>query len=152
GTDRVHGASPGRTLLRFAREVERELGITVSVGLSGNKFLAKIASDLDKPRGFAILDPSEAAAFLSPRPISFIWGVGKASAARLAREGLRTIGDLQRIGEADLARRYGPEGLRLGRLAFGRDVRAVDPVGERKSVSAETTFSHDLRSAAELLP
>src|SRR5215213_9673813 len=77
GTERLHGASPARTLMTFARRVEEEIGITVSIGLSGNKFLAKIASDLDKPRGFAVLSPEEAPSFLAPRPISFIWGVGK---------------------------------------------------------------------------
>ncbi|MDQ0393070.1 DNA polymerase IV [Labrys monachus] len=152
GTERLHGASPARTLLHFARRVESEVGITISIGLSANKFLAKTASDLEKPRGFAVLSPEEAPAFLAPRPISFIWGVGKAGAARYARDGLRTIADLQRAGEADLMRRYGAEGLRLARLAFGRDSRGVDPEGDRKSVSAETTFEHDLASGESLLP
>jgi DNA polymerase IV len=152
GTERLHGASPARTLMTFARRVEEEIGITVSIGLSGNKFLAKIASDLDKPRGFAVLSPEEAPSFLAPRPISFIWGVGKASSARYERDGLRTIGDLQRMGDVALTRRYGPEGLRLARLAMGVDGRRVNPDGDRKSVSAETTFNHDLDSAEDLLP
>jgi DNA polymerase IV len=152
GTERLHGASPARTLMTFARRVEEEIGITVSIGLSGNKFLAKIASDLDKPRGFAVLSPDEAPSFLAPRPISFIWGVGKASSARYERDGLRTIGDLQRTGDLALARRYGPEGLRLARLAMGVDTRRVNPDGDRKSVSAETTFNHDLKDAEDLLP
>jgi DNA polymerase IV len=152
GTERLHGASPARTLMTFARQVEQEIGITVSIGLSGNKFLAKIASDLDKPRGFAVLSPEDAPSFLAPRPISFIWGVGKASSARYERDGLRTIGDLQRTGDLALARRYGPEGLRLARLAMGVDARRVNPDGDRKSVSAETTFNHDLDKAEDLLP
>jgi DNA polymerase-4 len=152
GTERLHGASPARTLLRFATRVEREVGITVSIGLSANKFLAKTASDLEKPRGFAVLSPEEAPSFLAPRPISFIWGVGKAGAARYERDGLRTIADLQRAGEIALIRRYGAEGQRLARLAFGRDARRVDPAGDRKSVSAETTFEHDLATRESLLP
>lgn len=152
GTERLHHASPARTLLLFANRVEKEVGITVSIGLSANKFLAKTASDLEKPRGFAVLSPEEAPAFLAPQPISFIWGVGKAGAARYERDGLRTIADLQKAGEIPLIRRYGVEGQRLARLAFGRDTRKVDPEGDRKSVSAETTFEHDLASGENLLP
>ena len=134
GTERLHGMAPAKALARFACSVERELGITVSIGLSQNKFLAKIASDLDKPRGFSVFAPAEAPAFLAPRPVTFIWGVGKAMAAVLAREGFRTIADLQRADEAKLTRRFGAEGLRLGRLARGIDLRAVDPERETKSV------------------
>jgi len=152
GTERLHGACAARTLMEFAQRVEREVGITVSIGLSGNKFLAKTASDLEKPRGFAVLSPDEAKAFLAPRPISFIWGVGKAGAARYEKDGLRTIADLQRLSEIELIRRYGAEGQRLGRLAFGRDTRKVEPDSERKSVSAETTFETDLASGEALLP
>jgi DNA polymerase-4 len=144
GTERLHGMAPAKALARFARSVERELGITVSIGLSQNKFLAKIASDLDKPRGFSVLAPAEALAFLAPRPVAFIWGVGKAMAAVLAREGYRTIADLQRSGEVELMRRFGAEGQRLGRLARGIDLRAVNPERETKSVSAETTLNEDL--------
>jgi len=144
GTEALHGLSPARTLARFAREVEEKVGITVSVGLAPNKFLAKTASDLDKPRGFAVLSEEEAPAFLAPRPVTFIWGVGAAFGGRLARDGFATIGDLQRADPADLARRYGAEGLRLARLAFGRDARRVEPSREAKSVSAETTFDTDI--------
>jgi DNA polymerase-4 len=144
GTQRLHGASAAKTLAKLAIEVERDIGITVSIGLSGNKFLAKIASDLDKPRGFAVLGLAEAAAFLAPRPVSFIYGVGKAMEARLQNDGYRLISDLQRADEIDLMRRYGVEGRRLARLAHGRDVRVVDPSRETKSVSAETTFNKDI--------
>jgi DNA polymerase-4 len=133
-----------KVLARFATSVERSLGITVSIGLSCNKFLAKIASDLDKPRGFAVLGQAEAAAFLAPKPVGFIYGVGAVSAERLARDGYRTIADLQRADERDLARRYGEEGLRLARLSRGIDTRAVNPERETKSVSAETTFERDI--------
>ncbi|MDB5602730.1 MAG: DNA-directed polymerase [Xanthobacteraceae bacterium] len=144
GTQRLHGASAAKTLAKLAIEVERDIGITVSIGLSGNKFLAKIASDLDKPRGFAVLGLAEAAAFLAPRPVSFIYGVGKAMEARLQNDGYRLISDLQRADEIDLMRRYGVEGRRLARLAHGTDVRVVDPSRETKSVSAETTFNKDI--------
>src|SRR5262252_3133990 len=140
GTARLHGMSPARALAGFAGEVERSLGITVSIGLASNKFLAKIASDLDKPRGFAVLGRREAAAFLAPKPVSLIFGVGKMAQQRLARDGLRTIGDLHRAGEIELTRRYGGEGARLFRLARGIDDRPVRAERESKSISAETTF------------
>jgi DNA polymerase-4 len=144
GTDRLHGRSPARSLARFARTVEEEIGITVSIGLSENKFLAKLASDLDKPRGFSVLSQREAAAFLAPKPVTFIWGVGKQMGAALAHEGFRTIADLQRAHETDLMRRFGTEGLRLARLARGVDARQVSAERETKSVSAETTFESDI--------
>jgi DNA polymerase IV len=144
GTERLHGLQPARVLARFATAVETRLAITVSIGLSANKFLAKVASDLDKPRGFAVLGPSEAAAFLAPKPVSFIFGVGKVSAARYARDGFQRIADLQRAGEITLMRRYGDEGRRLARLAYGIDARKVSANRETKSVSAETTFDRDI--------
>ena len=144
GTARLHGMSPAKALAGFAGEVETSLGITVSIGLSCNKFLAKIASDLDKPRGFAVLGGTEAAAFLAPKPVTLIFGVGKMAQQRLARDGLRTIGDLQRADESELRRRYGVEGARLARLARGLDDRPVRAEREAKSISAETTFDHDI--------
>ena len=149
GTARLHGMSAAKVLARFAAQVERDLGITVSIGLAANKFLAKIASDLDKPRGYAVLGQEEAAAFLAPKPVGFIYGVGAVGAARLAKAGYRLIADLQRASETDLMRRYGEEGLRLARLARGIDTRKVDPEQETKSISAETTFERDI---AELRP
>jgi DNA polymerase-4 len=144
GTARLHGRSPARSLAVFARAVEEGIGITVSIGLSENKFLAKLASDLDKPRGFSVLSQREAAAFLAPKPVTFIWGVGKQMGAALAHEGFRTIADLQRAQESDLMRRFGTEGLRLARLARGIDARQVSAERETKSVSAETTFESDI--------
>jgi DNA polymerase IV len=144
GTERLHGMPPAKALTIFAERVERELKITVSIGLAANKFLAKIASDLDKPRGFAVLGAAEAAAFLAPKPVSLIFGVGKVAQARLAKDGLRTIGDLQRADETELMRRYGGEGARLYRLAHGRDDRRVNTEREAKSISAETTFDRDI--------
>ncbi len=144
GTQRLHGMSAARVLARFAARVERDHGITVSIGLSANKFLAKIASDMDKPRGFAVLGQAEAAAFLAPKPVGFIYGVGAVSAAKLAGDGFRTIADLQQADQHDLMRRYGVEGTRLWQLARGLDTRRVDPERETKSVSAETTFNQDI--------
>jgi DNA polymerase IV len=144
GTERLHGLSPAKVLARFAIEVEAKLSITVSIGLSCNKFLAKIASDLDKPRGFAILGASEAQKFLATKPVSFIFGVGKVCAARLARDGFHRIADLQHVSEVEMMRRYGEEGRRLARLARGIDHRAVSADRETKSVSSETTFEHDI--------
>src|SRR6185437_3231446 len=103
--------------------------------LSANKFLAKIASDLDKPRGFAVLGEAEAAAYLAPKPVGFIYGVGAVSAAKLAADGYRLIADLQRAEEAELVRRYGEEGTRLLRLARGIDARHVNAERDTKSVS-----------------
>lgn len=144
GTARLHGLTPAKVLARFALDVERKLAITVSVGLSCNKFLAKVASDLDKPRGFAVLSGDEAQNFLASKPVGFIFGVGKVSAQRLARDGFRQIADLQKASEIELARRYGEEGRRLARLARGIDSRKVDPERETKSVSSETTFDEDI--------
>ena len=144
GTQRLHGMPAAKSLARFAVQVEREIGITVSVGLSCNKFLAKIASDLDKPRGFAVLGQTEAAEFLASKPVSFIFGIGKVTQARFAQDGFRLIADLQRAPEAELIRRYGGEGQRLARLARGIDTRKVVADRETKSISAETTFNRDL--------
>ncbi len=150
GTERLHGMAPARALAGFSLRVEREVGISVSVGLSYNKFLAKVASDLDKPRGFAVIGRAEAVEFLRTRPVSFIWGVGQAMQRQLLDDGIRTIGDLQRRRESDLARAYGATGLRLARLSQGRDDRTVSPHRETKSVSSETTFDTDIADGGEL--
>ena len=106
GTQRVHGMIPAKVLARFARDVERDIGITVSVGLSCNKFLAKIASDLDKPRGFAALDQDEAREMLADKPVGFIYGVGPATQEKLLQRGFRTIADLQRADEIELMKQF----------------------------------------------
>ena len=150
GTHRLHAMSPAKALARLSAGVERALGITISIGLSCNKFLAKIASDLDKPRGFAVLGQGDATAFLAPKPVSLIYGVGKVAQARLTADGFRLIGDLQKAAETDLMRRYGVEGRRLARLARGIDTRPVATDHETKSVSAETTFERDIASLRPL--
>src|SRR6266700_1159221 len=150
GTERVHGMAPAKVLARFAQMVEREIGITVSVGLSCNKFLAKIASDLDKPRGFAALDQDEARIMLADKPVGFIFGVGPASQDRLAQRGFRTIADLQRADEIELMKLFPSDGRRLWRLARGIDDRSVVPDRGAKTISSETTFETDIRDFAIL--
>ena len=150
GTQRVHGMIPAKVLARFAREVERGIGITVSVGLSCNKFLAKIASDMDKPRGFAALDQIEARAMLADKPVGFIFGVGPATQERLSQHGFRTIADLQRADEMTLMKQLSTEGRRLWRLARGIDDRRVVPDRGAKTISSETTFETDIRDFATL--
>ncbi len=152
GTERLHRDPPARILARFARRVESELGISISVGLSYCKFLAKVASDLQKPRGFSVIGEAEAKDFLAPRPVTTIWGVGKAFNATLEADGIRTIGQLQQMEEGDLMRRYGSMGQRLYRLARGMDEREVHLNDAAKSVSAETTFFDDISRHDELVP
>jgi DNA polymerase IV len=152
GTERLHGASPAEVLAGFAKKVDREVGITVSVGLSHNKFLAKIASDLDKPKGFSVIGKAETLGFLEARPVGIIWGVGRAMQERLAKDGVRLIRDLRPYDEADLFRRYGSEGGRLYRLSRGIDTRLITPERDTKSVSAETTFNSDIKAMDALVP
>ncbi|MXN64150.1 DNA polymerase IV [Stappia sp. GBMRC 2046] len=150
GTEKLHHAAPAETLARFARSIESDIGVSVSVGLAPNKFLAKIASDLEKPRGFSVIGAAEALEFLAQQPVGLIWGVGKAFQEKLERDGIRTIGQLQTIDATELARRYGVMGLRLAKLSRGKDDRSVSPDREAKSVSTETTFDRDIASFEEL--
>ncbi|MBB3318432.1 DNA polymerase-4 [Rhizobium sp. BK176] len=152
GTERLHHDPPARTLAKFAQRIEKEIGITISIGLSYCKFLAKVASDLHKPRGFSVIGREEAVSFLAPRPVTTIWGVGKAFAATLEADGIRTIGQLQTMEENDLMRRYGSMGQRLARLSRGIDDREVHLNDAAKSVSSETTFFDDISRHDELVP
>jgi DNA polymerase-4 len=152
GTETLHGAPPAMTLMRFAQKLEGEIGVTASIGLSFNKFLAKIASDLDKPRGFSAIGPMEALDFLGPRPVTILPGIGKAAAARFAKEGVATVLDLRNLDPRRKLKLLGNDGARLLRLAEARDERRVTPERETKSVSAETTFDTDTRDAETLLP
>ncbi|MCB1444261.1 MAG: DNA polymerase IV [Rhizobiaceae bacterium] len=152
GTERLHHDAPARTLAKFASRVHREIGITVSVGLSYCKFLAKVASDLDKPRGFSVIGEAEAVEFLREKPVTLIWGVGRAFAATLAADGITAIGQLQQMEEAVLMKRYGVMGRRLFNLARGQDDRKVHLNDEAKTVSAETTFFEDYARAEDLVP
>lgn len=150
GTRKLHGAAPSLVLARFAAQVEKEVGITVSVGLSYCKFLAKVASDMNKPRGFSVIGRAEAVDFLAPKPVTLIWGIGKAFASSLERDGIRTIGQIQRMELGDLMRAYGSMGNRLYHLSRGLDDRPVKPDHVVKSVSAETTFNTDIADLGEL--
>ncbi len=143
GTERLHGAPPAVVLARLIKRMEDELGLTGSVGLSHNKFLAKIASDLDKPRGFSIIGRAETEAFLRPKPVRIIWGVGTAAQASLEKAGIRTISDLLRWDRTDLVARFGSMGDRLWHLARGQDSRRVNRDEKLKSISKETTFFED---------
>ncbi|MGA1830152.1 DNA polymerase IV [Rhizobium wenxiniae] len=152
GTERLHRDPPARILAKFAKRVESEVGISISIGLSYCKFLAKVASDLQKPRGFSVIGEAEAKDFLAPRPVTTIWGVGKAFNATLEADGIRTISQLQQMEEGDLMRRYGSMGQRLYRLSRGMDEREVHTNDEAKSVSAETTFFEDISRHDDLVP
>ena len=150
GTARLHGQTPAQSLIKLQNDVLREIGVTVSIGLSYNKFLAKTASDLDKPNGFAVLGEHDAQEFLDKQTVGFIYGIGPAFAAKLERAGLRTIADVRRRTDKDLAQRFGDPGLRLARLARGEDHRPVNPVSDRKSISAETTFNTNISDLEQL--
>ncbi|MDR6432413.1 DNA polymerase IV [Brucella pseudogrignonensis] len=152
GTERLHRAPAALVLARFAKRVEDEIGITISVGLSYCKYLAKVASDLQKPRGFSVIGEAEALDFLRDKPVSMIWGVGKSFNAKLESDGIRTIGQLQTMDEGSLMKAYGTMGQRLFRLSRGQDSRKVEPEHDMKSVSAETTFNKDLSQESDLVP
>src|SRR5690606_24786438 len=150
GTERLNGGPPALQLVRLQRRIETETGLTVSIGLAPNRFLAKIASDLDKPRGFSVIGAAEAVAFLADKPVSILPGVGPVFAKALRSDGFATVGDLARAEPKDLVRRYGEHGLRLHDLAHARDARPVDPDSDRKGMSAETTFNEDLSDLRDL--
>ena len=150
GTERLFGAPPALSLARLAARIEAEIGISVSVGLSHAKFLAKLGSDMDKPRGFTVIGRAETPGFLATLPVGRLWGVGPGLADRLAREGYHVAGDIAAADPRGLVARYGSVALRLRALAEGRDDRRVTPERPVKSISAETTFDEDIADAARL--
>ncbi|ALJ10144.1 DNA polymerase IV [Brevundimonas sp. DS20] len=156
GTERLNGGPAAFQLIRFQKQIEQETGLTVSIGLAPNRFLAKMASEMDKPRGFSVIGAGDAQALLAPRSVTALPGVGPVFGKALRSDGYATIGDLARADVRDLVKRYGESGLRLYDLAHARDARAVNPERDRKGMSAETTFSEDLSTAealeAELWP
>ncbi|MFP7675380.1 DNA polymerase IV [Marivita sp. S0852] len=143
GTARLHGHPPAVMLARLVKRMRDELGLTGSIGLSHNKFLAKIASDLDKPRGFSVIGQAETEAFLRPKSVRMIWGVGLATQDALEKAGIRTFDDLHRWEKQDLIARFGSMGDRLWHLARGQDKRRVSAHAPMKSISNETTFHED---------
>jgi DNA polymerase-4 len=150
GTEALHAAPPAAVLASFARRVEQEIGITVSVGLAPNRLLAKIAAGRDKPRGFAVIGAAEAAALLAPEPVRLLPGIGPVLAHKLETMGLTRLGHLQTLSDRDAIRRLGVDGPALVRRARGEDVRHVDPSRETRSISAETTFDADLSDVPSL--
>ena len=143
GTQKLHGAPPAVMLVKLINRMQRELGLTGSIGLSHNKFLAKIASDLDKPRGFSVIGVQDTEKFLKDKPVRLIWGVGKAMQQSLEGSGIRTFSDLLRWERKDLNAKFGQMGDRLWHLARGQDARPVDSRAAMKSISNETTFFED---------
>nr|WP_167178120.1 DNA polymerase IV [Brevundimonas terrae] len=156
GTERLNGGSAAFQLARLQKWIEEEVGLTVSIGLAPNRFLAKIASELDKPRGFSVIGKAEAKALLAPKPVNILPGVGPVFGKTLRSDGFATVGDLANADVKDLIRRYGESGLRLYELSHARDSRPVNPEHDRRGMSAENTFNEDLISQealeAELWP
>ncbi|MDA5092695.1 DNA polymerase IV [Aliiroseovarius sp. KMU-50] len=146
GTANLHGEPPAVMLAGLVKRMKDELGLTGSIGLSHNKFLAKVASDLDKPRGFSVIGKAETMEFLHDKPVRMIWGVGPAGQAQLERAGIRGFSDLLRWEQDDLVSRFGSMGLRLYHLARGEDRRRVSAHAPMKSISKETTFFEDTAS------
>ena len=147
GTEKLHGAPPAIVLARLVNRMQTELGVTGSIGLSHNKFLAKVASDLDKPRGYSVIGAAETMEFLADKPVRLIWGIGQVSGAALETAGIRTFTDLRRWDKQDLIARFGSMGERLYHLARGEDRRRVNAHEPIKSISHETTFGEDTANA-----
>jgi DNA polymerase-4 len=152
GSKRLHGKPPAAVLVGIAKTIEKEVGVTVSIGLSYAKFLAKLASEIDKPRGFAVIGRSEAKEFLAKLPVSSLPGVGAKFTAKLKKDGFKTIADLARLPTGKLQKEYGATGARLEDFCNGRDPRSVNPSRTTKSISSEITLETDLRDADDLKP
>jgi DNA polymerase-4 len=150
GTEALHNAPPAAVLARFAQAVEREVGVTVSVGLAANRLMAKLAAERDKPRGFAVIGAQEAAAWLAPQSVAVLPGVGPAMAKRLASAGFVRLGQLAALDARAALARFGADGPALVARARGEDDRPVNPSRETKSISAETTFDADIAALAAL--
>jgi len=150
GTKRLHSGPPIQSLMRLQNQIKRETGLGVSIGLSYVKFLAKIASDLDKPRGFCAIGRAETRDFLASKPPTIIKGVGPSFGNKLRRDGLYNLGQIREIPELDMAGKYGESGLRLSRLSRAIDTRKVTPTSKRKSISCETTFERDINDLQSL--
>jgi DNA polymerase-4 len=150
GTQALHRAPPAVVLARFARDVEREVGVTVSIGLAANRLMAKLAAGRDKPRGFAVIGAGEAAGWLAPQRVGLLPGIGPAAAKRLEAAGITRLGQLAALDDRMALARLGEEGPALAARARGEDPRPVNPERETKSISAETTFEADISALPEL--
>lgn len=150
GTERLNGGPAALQLIRLQQRIEAETGLTVSIGLAPNRFLAKIASELDKPRGFSVIGTANAQALLAPKSVRVLPGVGPVFGKTLVSDGYATVGDLAAADARDLVKRYGETGLRLYDLSHARDARVVDPEHDRHGMSAENTFNSDLTTSEHL--
>ena len=150
GTYRLHKKVPALILVELVKEIKIKTGINVSVGLSFNKYLAKVCSDLDKPKGFSIIGNSEAIDFLKDKPVNLLWGVGNKFKKRLNSEGIINIGQIQKMQDKELVKRYGAIGYHIYQLSRGQDTRKIKPNRKIKSVSHETTFQKDTNNKREL--
>ncbi len=150
GTERLNGGPPALQLIRLQNRIEKETGLSVSIGLAPNRFLAKVASEIDKPRGFSVIGAANAQDLLAPKSVRILPGVGPVFGKTLISDGFATVGDLATADPRELVRRYGEWGLRLHDLSHARDARAVNPEHDRKGMSAETTFNTDLIAAEAL--
>ena len=144
GTQRLHKKPPAVLLAELTNRIKNELGLTGSIGLSHNKFLAKVASDLNKPNGFSIIGKQETEKFLFNKPVNILWGVGAGTKEKLGAMGIKTLSDLLRWEESDFVRKFGTSGKRLKALASGKDNRRVMAERLIKSISNETTFGEDI--------
>ena len=143
GTHKLHGAPPAVMLAKLMDRISDNLGLTGSIGLSHNKFLAKIASDLNKPNGYSIIGEAETSSFLKDKSIRLIWGVGASTQKSLEKSGIRTFLDLLRWDRKDLVSKFGSMGDRLWFLARGQDARVVSNSDRIKSISNETTLNEN---------
>ena len=143
GTEKLHGVPPAVILAGLVKRMQDELGLTGSIGLSHNKFLAKVASDLNKPRGFSVIGKADTTSFLQDKPVGMIWGVGQTTRASLEKAGILSFTDLLRWEKTDLTARFGSIGERLWHLARGQDKRRISAHTPVKSISNETTFFED---------
>ena len=150
GTYRLHKKVPALILVELVKDIKIKTGINVSVGLSFNKYLAKVCSDLDKPKGFSIIGKSEATSFLKDKPVNLLWGVGSKFKKRLNSEGIINIGQIQKMQDKELVKRYGAIGYHIYQLSRGKDNRKIQSNRKIKSISHETTFQKDTNNKKEL--
>ena len=144
GTKKLHKKIPAVLLAELSKKINQEVGISVSIGLSYNKFLAKICSDLDKPKGFSLLGRGDSKKFLSSQPVEILWGVGKILKRKLNDDGIKTISQIEELGIKEVINRYGSIGSHIYSLSQGKDLRRVVPQRQIKSISHETTFENDI--------
>ena len=143
GTKKLHKKIPAVLLAELSKKIIQEVGISVSIGLSYNKFLAKICSDLDKPKGFSLLGKADSKKFLATQPVEILWGVGKILKRKLNDDGIKTIGQIREVELKEIINRYGSIGSHIYSLSEGKDSRKVIAQRQIKSISHETTFDND---------